>query len=316
MSDFITTTRNVDFSSNAGTDGLYSAVLSAREDIGDGNPVRIRDLDLTDYLNHGVVLLNHASFGNALPVGHTEDIRVDDQGRLVARFRFLEDNAVADEVRNAWDQGVVRSASISFRTFPDGKQSLIEWSIVTLPADVEAVARSVRKAANQEESVVEEVKENENVGSESQLDALIKRMDILEKSVSDLHEVVTARGEAKAEDVEAAEEAPQVEESSDEERSAHTDEGRMELLHTFEELLPKERSADLTERDILVLAVGDTVADVSSRDNSYLLAKAEGILEERQAAKKAIASVTPNDQTTMISGRVDDIMFNAIRGKL
>ena len=85
-------------------------------------------------------------------------------------------------------------------------------------------------------------------------------------------------------------------------------ESKVSLLHAFGELLPDDTSVrSMSEHDILVAVVGDTVPDATSRSAGYLMAKAEGILAERQAAKKAIAEVKPDavvsQQSSELSSR-------------
>ena len=302
MNEYIT--RNVSISPMAANNGLYDAVLSVQEDIGDGFPVRIRRLGLTKYQNHGAVLLNHEFSGVSLPVGRTESIGVDNQDRLVAQFRFLENDELADRVRNAWDQGIMRSASITVRNFAAGEQELIEWSIVSLPADVEAVARSVSMAEKKSDvelsdgaKVYEKVEAKAEAGGNDQLQELIARMAKLEETMAGLQKDIESK----------------TEEANDATQRADAVESKVSLLHAFGELLPDDTSVrSMSEHDILVSVVGDTVPDATSRSTGYLMAKAEGILAERQAAKKAIAEVKPEAVSKRAIGNVTDIMFETI----
>ena len=302
MSDYIT--RNVSISPMTANDGLYDAVLSVQEDVGDGFPVRINRLGLTNYQNHGAVLLNHNFFGESLPVGRTESIGVDNQDRLVAQFRFLENDEVADRVRNAWDRGIMRSASITVRNFADGKQELIEWSIVSLPADVQAVARSVLMAEKKSDvalgdgaTVSEKVEAKAEAGGNDQLQELIARMAKLGETMAGLQKDINSK----------------TEEANDATQRADAVESKVSLLHAFGELLPDDTSVrSMSEHEILMAVVGDTVTDAASRSTDYLMAKAEGILAERQAAKKAIAEVKPNAVSKRAIGNVTNIMFETV----
>ena len=68
---------------------------------------------------------------------------------MVADFEFLEDDPFADRVRNAWDKDVVGAASVAWVALkseptPNGgtrdvKSDLLEWSIVSVPADPSAL---------------------------------------------------------------------------------------------------------------------------------------------------------------------------------
>ena len=68
MSEYIT--RNVSISPMTANDGLYDAVLSVQEDVGDGFPVRINRLGLTNYQNHGAVLKPQLLWGVATCRAH------------------------------------------------------------------------------------------------------------------------------------------------------------------------------------------------------------------------------------------------------
>ena len=72
----------------------------------------------------------------------------------MARFEFLDDDPFAKRVRNAWDKGFLRAASISWVPLESGRSDdggrrdtradLLEWSIVPVPADPEALRDSHR----------------------------------------------------------------------------------------------------------------------------------------------------------------------------
>lgn len=103
--------------------------------------------DLRDYLRNPVVLYGHAT--DRLPVGKTTSLEVVPGRGIRARWRWLEGDAFADRVRNAFNQGVLRAASIGFLPVvgePNGKGGkrftqwhLIEWSLVATPANPGAV---------------------------------------------------------------------------------------------------------------------------------------------------------------------------------
>lgn len=103
--------------------------------------------DLTAYRRNPTVLFGHDY--SALPVGVTTAINVTAQG-INATWRWLENDPMADRVRNAFEQGVLNAASIGFlpvETAPAGpglgrrytKWQLLEWSLVPVPSNPEAV---------------------------------------------------------------------------------------------------------------------------------------------------------------------------------
>ena len=94
-----------------------------------------------------------------LPIGRTTSMRLRGRGkaaRLDANFEFNEDDEFGARVALAWDRGFVRAASVGLiptkieeRERPDGKgkgqafleSELVEWSLVAIPADPNAVRR-------------------------------------------------------------------------------------------------------------------------------------------------------------------------------
>ena len=122
-------------------DGVYEAVIAVNDDVGDGSPINLRKMDLSAYLRNPVVLLGHARFGQeGIPIGRTRQLKWTDRG-LMAFFEFLPNDPVAGRVRNAWDLGFLRTASIGARqkSGEPGKFELREWSIVPVPSDKDAV---------------------------------------------------------------------------------------------------------------------------------------------------------------------------------
>lgn len=103
--------------------------------------------DFTAYQRNPVVLFGHDRSG--LPVGSTTTLEVVPGRGIRARWRWLEGDAFAARVKNAFEQGVLRAASIGFlpqASEPNGnggrrftKWELLEWSLVPLPANADAV---------------------------------------------------------------------------------------------------------------------------------------------------------------------------------
>ena len=113
----------------------------------DFDEVMVEGADLESYRRNPVVLFGH-DYG-ALPVGGTTAIEVMPGRGLRASWRWLEGDAFADRVKNAYAQGLLRAASIGFRVLestPNGRGGmrftrweLLEWSLVPVPANGEAV---------------------------------------------------------------------------------------------------------------------------------------------------------------------------------
>lgn len=105
--------------------------------------------ELADYQKNPVVGYGHFRH-ETLPIAATTSITREPGRGLRARWRWLEGDAFAERVRNAWEQGVLRAASVGFlpldfepRTDGRGlrytRWSLLEWSLVPIPANPEAV---------------------------------------------------------------------------------------------------------------------------------------------------------------------------------
>ena len=120
-------------------DGRFRAVIAVNDDVGDGAPIDLRSMDLAAYRKNPVVLFAHDRWSN-LPVGRTLELRWTNRG-LEAIFEFLKGDAFAERVRNAWERGYLRAASIGARPKGDNpmQYELSEWSIVPVPADQDAV---------------------------------------------------------------------------------------------------------------------------------------------------------------------------------
>ncbi len=139
-------------------EGAYSVTILANELARDGVGVDVDGIDFSNYEKNPVVLYAHDFAGRTesagLPIGRTTRIVRTGDGQLRAEFEFLEGDPFAQRVRNAWDRGFLRSASIGWRTLESRptergvratKSELLEWSIVAVPADPDAVRDAYRE---------------------------------------------------------------------------------------------------------------------------------------------------------------------------
>lgn len=110
--------------------------------------------DLTQYLRNPVVLWLHDSYGTTaaagIPVGTTRGLEIlPGRGIRATGIDWLEGDEFAARVKNAWDQGKVRGASVGFvpeEALPNEhggmdyrRWRLLEWSLVPIPANPDAV---------------------------------------------------------------------------------------------------------------------------------------------------------------------------------
>ena len=131
---------------------VYSVTIFANELSRDGMSVDLDGMDFSNYEKNPVVLYAHDHMGRTdsggLPIGRTLRLARTSGGQIRAEFEFLAGDAFAERVRNAWEQGFLRGASIGWRpveTRPSGRRvravrsELLEWSIVAVPADPDAL---------------------------------------------------------------------------------------------------------------------------------------------------------------------------------
>ncbi len=129
-------------------DNAYSVTIFANEKARDGIGIDPDTIDFSNYEKNPVVLYAHDFMGRTesggLPIGRTLKLVRASDGQIRADFEFLEGDPFAARVRNAWERGFIRGASIGWRTEPGGRgraprSELIEWSIVAVPADPDAL---------------------------------------------------------------------------------------------------------------------------------------------------------------------------------
>ena len=138
--------------SKAVGEDVYSVTIFANELSRDGMSVDLDGMDFSNYEKNPVVLYAHDHMGRTdsggLPIGRTLRLARTSDGHIRADFEFLAGDAFAERVRNAWNQGFLRGASIGWRpveTRPSGRgvravrSELLEWSIVAVPADPDAL---------------------------------------------------------------------------------------------------------------------------------------------------------------------------------
>ena len=131
---------------------LYSVTIFANELSRDGMSVDLDGMDFSNYEKNPVVLYAHDHTGRTdsggLPIGRTVRLARSRDGQIRAEFEFLAGDAFSERVRNAWERGFLRGASIGWRpveTRPSGRgvravrSELLEWSIVAVPADPDAL---------------------------------------------------------------------------------------------------------------------------------------------------------------------------------
>lgn len=154
---------SMDIVRRGAVDAKRRSVVIAANDRARATPeLDLGGLRFENYRRNPVVMWAHDSTGRSpsggLPVGRTLSISRASDGGIVAEFEFLEDDSFAQRIRNAWDKGFLQAASISWlpiETRPaegggirDVRAELLEWSIVSVPADPDALRESHRRMLN------------------------------------------------------------------------------------------------------------------------------------------------------------------------
>ena len=132
--------------------GVHAVTIFANRASRDGYVVEPAGMDFSAYRKNPVVMYAHDLTGRTqsagLPIGRTRRLVRTAEGHIRAEFEFLPGDAFADRVRNAWRRGFLRAASMGWRVVqskPAGagvvvaKSELLEWSIVAVPADPDAL---------------------------------------------------------------------------------------------------------------------------------------------------------------------------------
>lgn len=112
----------------------------------DGDRVFPKGANLKNFLENPVLCWGHSR--TDIPAGIITSVSVDEVGIRIT-WRWLENDPLADRVKNAWDQGIVRAASIGFIPLRSernayGGQDHFEWellevSLVPVPSNPTAV---------------------------------------------------------------------------------------------------------------------------------------------------------------------------------
>lgn len=139
--------------------GRYAVTIAANERVRRPPDLDLAGMSTEAYMRNPVVMWAHDVVGRSpsggLPVGRTLGLSKGAGGRLSAEFEFLAEDPFAQRVKNAWDKGFLRAASVSWVPVEsesdeagrrrDVTSELVEWSLVPVPADPDALRESYRR---------------------------------------------------------------------------------------------------------------------------------------------------------------------------
>ena len=137
----------------------YRVTIAASEHIRQPPELDFAGLSTENYAKNPVVMWAHDVVGRSpsagLPIGRTLKLTKPNTGTVVADFEFLSEDPFAQRVKNAWDKGFLRAASISWLPLEgapaeggrwrDTRSELLEWSLVAVPADPDALREAHRR---------------------------------------------------------------------------------------------------------------------------------------------------------------------------
>ena len=311
--------------------GRYTMTIAANDDVGDGRPINLRTMNFERYRKNPVVLFAHDRYDN-VPVGRTISINRDSAGLITVEFEFLSGDSFAQRVKNAWDKGFLRAASISARPLMEKddtgmasreevKWEMTEWSIVPIPADPDAV-RSIQRdifsamfpekedtgETNMEPNELEKIiaRALESHGDKPDAGAIAREVaeavgeTITEAVKREVESVVAEREEAQEKQRAAEDEAAETKRQAEEDAEAKAREAdeyaekRADLLVMVRGLIADDaETKGKTNRELLALACGNEVKDADERSEDYLLAKVEGIIARRAEGENKPADTKP-----------------------
>ena len=329
------------------TNGLYNAVIAVNDDIGDGRPVDLKRMSLEAYKANPIVLYGHDRWSPNAVIGRTVALQWTPRG-LEASFEF-DKTSVAEEIKGSWERGFLRAVSIGARPMADNpnRHELVEWSIVPVPADRDAIrdvtaallsradpelitgrvvmmnrdggldtspsnvprlpSPSQEAAMNEEQirAMLQEIMRGQ--GDKPDVEGIVRALadkfgnmvtaDQLKDAIAEAVQTAeTKRQEAEDQAKAAREQEEETKRQADKAKEDEADrirkaeenaETRANLIVMVRELLPQDyETKGKTVKEILVAAVGDTVEKADERDEQYLFAKIEGLIEQREAARK------------------------------
>ena len=126
-------------------ENAYSVTIYAAEKVRSPLDLVLDGMSTVNYSKNPVVLWAHERA--SIPIGRSLNI-TKDGSTLRADFEFLEGDDFAGRVKNAWDRDFLRAASVGWwptKSEPtdigwvDLESDLLEWSIVPVPADPDAL---------------------------------------------------------------------------------------------------------------------------------------------------------------------------------
>ena len=137
----------------------------------DYEDIDLKNMTIDNYLKNTVVMLDHGK-KERIPIARTAAMEHDGNGKWNALFEFLPDDPVAERTKNAWQHEFINAASINALTHPNGDTELLEWSIVAVPSDPDALRDSHIRMLSR---YLDNTSSNGDEMDEKQLETIVER---------------------------------------------------------------------------------------------------------------------------------------------
>ncbi len=161
-------------------------------------------------------------------------------------------------------------------------RELIQEAVSKRSDGAEDTTAALNAAVEQMGPVIERAAE---AAAKAQVEKLVKERDEAEAKARAAEEERAAMKKKADEE----EEEMMKKKADDEEEMQKKAEDRAELLLMVKPLLPSDlETRSMSDHDLMVQAVGDAVEGAAERSSDYLLAKIEGLIEQREQADKNI----------------------------
>ncbi len=206
-------------------DGYSMGAISTIDIDSDGDVVLPKGINLGRYEKNPIVLFNHSVNS---PIGFAEELKVEDD-KIIAKTRYGSTEEAQKIYQLVLDK-VLRTHSIGFvatewfqkgeeeythhlaqliKSFPDKfnkdsniariitKSILCEYSIVTIPANEDAVIHEMKMINEVEEVIEEEVEEVEEIIEQKDIEVIEENTEEVEEVVEEKSVVITQNDEKK-----------------------------------------------------------------------------------------------------------------------
>lgn len=129
---------------------ISSCIISTINADREGDRVIPEGGDFSNYMKSPVLLWAHGGTDgySAVPIGSVTALEVQPGQGVWAEWKWLENDAFATRIKNAWQQGVIRASSIGFKPLVSTKNGvgsdiekweMLELSLCAIPMNPEAV---------------------------------------------------------------------------------------------------------------------------------------------------------------------------------